>query len=192
MRSNKLRKFTACLAMAATLLTSVMLPAAAAMPNSIGPEIRTEMIDGREYRVIIGTEAQVKADLEYFSAVFATVNPRSGAVDINGSFITLANIPVTFTLTAERSTNNSNWSAVPNQSWSQSFQAYAYAVQPMYRTYANPTNNYFYRTNAYAEYRVNGILIEGVRAYSPGAWYPTARSAAIVDEPTYEIYQLVE
>lgn len=98
MRSNKLRKFTACLAMAATLLTSVMLPAAAAMPNSIGPEIRTEMIDGREYRVIIGTEAQVKADLQYFSAVFATVNPRSGAVDINGTFITLANIPVTFTL----------------------------------------------------------------------------------------------
>ena len=191
MRRYKLRKFTACLITAGILLSGAMLPAAA-QSSDTSPEITTTVIDGHTYKVITGTETQVKAEMRFFSSVFATVNPQSSAVDINGAFVTVANIPVTFTLTAERSTNNSSWSAVPSQSWSQSFQAYAYAVQPMYRTYNNPTKNYFYRANAYAEYRVNGVLYEGVRAYSPGRWYPATRAASDAGETIYEVYQLVE
>ena len=176
----------------AVVLTVTMALSAAARTAETGPEIRTEIIDGREYQVLTGTEAQVKANMQYFSSVYATVEPQSGKLHLGGAFITKSNIPVNFSMAAERSTNNSSWTSVSGQSWTQSYNALAYAVQPMYRTYANPLSNYYYRTNAYAEYRVNGILIEGVRAYSPGARYPAAKAAAIVEEPTYEVYQLVE
>lgn len=190
MKKSILKK-AAGLAMAAVLAVSMVLPAAAQTPET-GLEVRTEMIDGREYQILTGTEDQVKAEMRYFSSVLASVDPQSGKINLGATFIAKSNIPVNFTVSVQRSTNNSSWSDVLGQSWTQTFQATAYLVQPMYRTYNNPVKNYFYRTGAYAEYRVNGVLFEGVQVYSPGAYYSNTRAASNAEEPFYEVYRLIK
>ncbi len=188
----KILRRAACLMTAVVLVISLVLPVTA-QTTETGLEIRTETVEGLQYRVITGTGEQVRASMNYFSSVFSSIDPQSGKIDLGGVFVTKSDIPVNFTLTVERSTNNSSWTAVSGQSWTESYNALAYAAQPMYRTYANPAKNYYYRTNAYAEYRVNGILHEGVRAYSSGVRYPkVSRSTNTSQEPIYEIYQLVK
>ena len=75
MKKSILKK-AAGLAMAAVLAVSMVLPATAQTPET-GLEIRTEMIDGREYQVLTGTEDQVKAEMRYFPLCLLRSIPRA-------------------------------------------------------------------------------------------------------------------